>query len=101
LSHRFHPFDFDCWIDGTFLAALGRPVKGNVNYKHAVEAGMRVLANTDNMGFHVQASALVTTDHFTKNDDLTRRDVRSIIESFHVIKTNPAPTKRAIRKYLR
>lgn len=53
---------------------------------------MRVLANIEDMGFPVQASALVTTDRFTKNDDLTRRDVRSIIESFHVIKTNPAPT---------
>ncbi len=45
---------------------------------------------------------MVTTDRFTKkNYDLTRRAIRSIIESIHLIKTNPEMTKRAIRKYLR
>jgi ABC-type transport system involved in cytochrome bd biosynthesis fused ATPase/permease subunit len=32
---------------------------------------------------------------------MTRRAVRSIVESIHLIKTNPEITKRSIRKYLR
>jgi len=71
-------------------------------YKRAVEAGMRVLANIEEMGIPMQASALVTTERFIKrNPDLTRRAVKSIIESIHLVKTNPELTKRAIRKYMR
>ena len=71
-------------------------------HKRAVEAGMRVLANIEEMGYPVQASALVTTERFIKkNPDLSRRIVRSIIESIHLLKTNPEFTKRAIRKYMR
>ena len=71
-------------------------------YKRAVEAGMRVLANIEDMGFPVQASALVTTERFVaRNPDLTRRAMKSIIESIHLMKTNAELTKRAIRKYMR
>ena len=85
-------------LAGTIDASVFNPPL----YKRAVESGMRVLANIEDMGFPVQASALVTTDRFTKkNYDLTRRAVRSIIESIHVIKTNPELTKRAIKKYMR
>lgn len=93
--------------DPTRLAALlGGTIDASVFnpplYKRAVEAGMRVLANIEEMGFPVQASALVTTDRFTKkNYDLTRRAMRAIIESIHLIKTNPELSKRAIRKYMR
>ena len=85
-------------LSGTIDASVFNPPL----HKRATEAGMRVLANIEDMGFSVQASALVTTDRFTKkNYDLTRRAVRSIIESIHLIKTNPEITKRSIRKYLR
>lgn len=93
--------------DPTRLSAL---LSGNIDasvfnpplYKRAVEAGMRVLANIEEMGFPVQASALVSTEQFVrKNPDLTRRATRSIIESIHLVKTNPELTKRAIRKYMR
>jgi len=85
-------------LAGTIDASVFNPPL----YKRAVEAGMRVLANIEEMGFPVQASALVTTDRFTKkNYDLTRRAVRAIIEAIHLIKTNPELSKRAIRKYLR
>ena len=93
--------------DPTRLSAL---LSGNIDasvfnpplYKRAVEAGMRVLANIEEMGFPVQASALVSTEQFVrKNPDLTRRAIKSIIESIHLIKTNPELTKRAIRKYMR
>lgn len=85
-------------LSGTIDASVFNPLL----HKRAAEAGMRVLANIEDMGFSVQASALVTTDRFTKkNYDLTRRAIRSIIESIHLIKTNPEITKRSIRKYLR
>ena len=93
--------------DPTRLSAL---LSGNIDasvfnpplYKRAVAAGMRVLANIEEMGFPVQASALVSTEQFVrKNPDLTRRAIKSIIESIHLVKTNPELTKRAIRKYMR
>ena len=85
-------------LSGTIDASVFNPPL----HKRAAEAGMRVLANIEDMGFSVQASALVTTDRFTKkNYDITRRAIRSIIESIHLIKTNPEITKRSIRKYLR
>jgi NitT/TauT family transport system substrate-binding protein len=71
-------------------------------YQRAVEAGMRVLANIEDMNFPVQGSALVTTERFIKkNPDVARAAVKSIIESIHLMKTNPEITKRAIRKYMR
>jgi ABC-type nitrate/sulfonate/bicarbonate transport system substrate-binding protein len=71
-------------------------------HHRAVEAGMRILANIEEMGFPVQASALVTTERFVKkNYEVVRRAVRSIIESIHVLKTNPEFAKRSIRKYMR
>jgi NitT/TauT family transport system substrate-binding protein len=71
-------------------------------YQRAVEAGMRVLANIEDMNFPVQGSALVTTERFIKkNPDVGRAAVKSIIEAIHLMKTNPEVAKRAIRKYMR
>jgi NitT/TauT family transport system substrate-binding protein len=71
-------------------------------HNRAVEAGMRILANMEEMGFPYQSSSLVTTDSFVKkNSDVTRRAMKSIIEAIHVIKTNPELSKRTIRKYMR
>lgn len=92
------PTRLSALLSGTIDASVFNPPL----HKRAAEAGMRVLANIEDMGFSVQASALVTTDRFTKkNYNLTRRAIRSIIESIHLIKTNPEITKRSIRKYLR
>jgi NitT/TauT family transport system substrate-binding protein len=85
-------------LSGTIDATVFNPPLHN----RAVEAGMRILANIEEMGFPVQASALVTTERFIKmNQDLTRGVVRSIIESIHLVKSNPELTKRAIRKFMR
>ena len=85
-------------LNGTIDVTVFNPPLHN----RAVEAGMRILANIEDMGFPVQASALVTTERFVKkNHDLTRRAMRSIIESIHLLKTNPEFTKRSIRKYMR
>lgn len=70
--------------------------------RRAAEAGMRIMANIEEMNFPFQGSALVTTSHFVReNYDLTLRTVKSIIEAIHVIKTDPELTKRAIKKYMR
>jgi len=85
-------------LNGTIDATVFNPPLHN----RAVEAGMRILANIEDMGFAVQASALVTTERFIKkNHDLTRRAVRSIVESIHFVKTNPELTKKSVRKYMR
>ncbi|HEY6991157.1 MAG TPA: ABC transporter substrate-binding protein [Bryobacteraceae bacterium] len=92
------PTRMSALLSGTIDASVFNPPL----YKRAVEAGMRVLANIEEMGFPVQASALVSTEQFVrKNPDLTRRAVKSIIESIHLVKTNSELTKRAIRKYMR
>jgi NitT/TauT family transport system substrate-binding protein len=85
-------------LSGTIDASVFNPPL----HKRAVEAGMRVLANIEDMAFPVQASALVSTERFIKkNPDLTRRAVKTIIESIHQLKTNPELAKRSIRKYMR
>ena len=92
------PTRLSALLSGTIDASVFNPPL----YKRAVEAGMRVLANIEEMGFPVQASALVTTEQFVrKSPDLVRRAMKSIIESIHLIKSNPELTKRAIRKYMR
>jgi NitT/TauT family transport system substrate-binding protein len=85
-------------ISGAIDATVVNPPLHN----RAMEAGMKVLANMEEMGIPFQASALVTTERFIKNNpDVTRRSVRSIIEAIHLIKTNPETVKRTIRKYMR
>ena len=92
------PTRLSALLSGTIDASVFNPPL----YKRAVEAGMRVLANIEEMGFPVQASALVTTEQFVrKSPDLMRRAMKSIVESIHLIKSNPELTKRAIRKYMR
>lgn len=92
------PTRLSALLSGTIDASVFNPPL----YKRAAEAGMRVLANIEEMGFPVQGSALVSTERFVKkNFDLTRRAMRAIVESIHLIKTTPEIAKRSIRKYLR
>jgi ABC-type nitrate/sulfonate/bicarbonate transport system substrate-binding protein len=92
------PTRMSALLSGTIDATVFNPPLHN----RAVKAGMKILANIEEMNFPVQGSALVTTDRFVKkNYDLVQRAVRSIIESIHLIKTAPELTKRAIRKYMR
>jgi NitT/TauT family transport system substrate-binding protein len=93
--------------ESTRLAALvGNSIDATVLnppvYKRAVEAGMRVLANMEEMGIPFQNSALVTTQRFiAKNPEVMRRLTKSFVEGIHSIKTNREATKRAIGKYMR
>jgi NitT/TauT family transport system substrate-binding protein len=92
------PTRMSALLSGTIDATVFNPPL----HQRAVEAGMKVMANIEEMNFPVQGSALVTTDRFVKkNPDVVRRSVKSIIESIHLVKTNPELTKRAIRKYMR
>ena len=93
--------------ESTRLAAL---VGGSIDatvlnppvHKRAVEAGMKVLANMEEMGIPFQNSALVTTQRFVaKNPEVTRRVVKSFVGGIHLIKTNREVPKRAIGKYMR
>ncbi|HVO93144.1 MAG TPA: ABC transporter substrate-binding protein [Terriglobales bacterium] len=85
-------------LNGTIDATVFNPPLHN----RAKEAGMKILANIEELNLPVQASALVSTERFIKkNPDITRRAIRSIIESIHLLKTDPELTKRSIRKYLR
>jgi ABC-type nitrate/sulfonate/bicarbonate transport system substrate-binding protein len=88
------PTRMSALLSGTIDATVFNPPL----HQRAVEAGMRVIANIEEMNFPVQGSALVTTDRFVKkNPDVVRRSVKSIVESIHLVKINPELTKRAIR----
>src|ERR1051325_1929267 len=66
-------------------------------YQKAVAAGLRVLANMQEMDIAVQQTGLNTTQKFIgKNPDVVRRVVKSVIEGIHLMRTNPAVAKRAI-----
>jgi NitT/TauT family transport system substrate-binding protein len=71
-------------------------------HKKAVDAGMRVLANMQEMEIPFQNSALVATQRFIgKNPDVMRRLTKSFVDGIHLVKTNPDSAKRAIGKYMR
>ena len=68
-------------------------------YLKAVAAGMRILANMQEMDIQVQQTGLNTTQKFiAKNPDVVRRAVKSVVDGIHLMRTNPAIAKRAIAK---
>ena len=82
----------------TFDGALLQPPY----YNKAVEAGMRVFANMEEMDIPFQQVGLNTTQKYiAKNPDVVRRTVKSIVEGVQLIRTNPAVSKRAIARYMK
>jgi NitT/TauT family transport system substrate-binding protein len=72
------------------------------DHKKLQEAGMRVLANMEEMGIPFQHTGLVTSrGQIAKSPDITRRVVKSFVEGIHLMTTNPEVSKRAFRKYMR
>lgn len=72
------------------------------DHKKVVEAGMRILANMEEMGIPFQHTGLVTTQGFIKkSSDIVRRVVKSFVEGIHLMRTNPNISKRAISKFMR
>jgi NitT/TauT family transport system substrate-binding protein len=81
----------------TFDGALLQPPY----YNKAVESGMRVFANMEEMDIPFQQTGLNTTQSYVaKSPDIVRRVVKSVVEGVHLIHTNPALAKRAISRYM-
>ena len=81
----------------TFDGALLQPPF----YNKAVESGMRVFANMEEMDIPFQQTGLNTTQNYiAKNPDIVRRVVKSLVEGVHLIHTNPGLAKRAISRYM-
>ena len=72
------------------------------DHKKAQEAGMRVLANMEEMGIPFQHTGLVTTRaHLAKSPDIARRVIKSFVEGIQLATVNPEVAKRALRKHMR
>gem|GEM_PF-126308 len=72
------------------------------DHKKAQEAGMRVLANMEDMGIPFQHTGLVTTRaHLAKSPDIARRVIKSFIEGIQLATVNSEIAKRALRKHMR
>jgi ABC-type nitrate/sulfonate/bicarbonate transport system substrate-binding protein len=70
--------------------------------KKAQEAGMRVLANMEEMNVPFQHTGLVTTrSQLAKSPDISRRVIKSFVEGIHLATVNPEIAKQAFRRYLR
>jgi len=93
--------------EATLLTALlGKSVDATLlqppRFKKAVDAGMTVLANLEEMNIPFQHTGLVTTQRFlAKNPDLSRRVVKSFVDGIHLMRTNPEIAKKAINRHMR
>jgi ABC-type nitrate/sulfonate/bicarbonate transport system substrate-binding protein len=71
-------------------------------HKKGLDAGLKVLANMEDMDIPIQHIGLVTTQRLiAKNPDVVRRTVKSYVEGIQVMRTNPRLAKAALRKYMR
>ena len=71
-------------------------------YKHAVNGGMKILANMAEMDIPIQHIGLVTSQKFlSASPDVNRRILKSFLEGIHLMRTNPALAKKALSKYMR
>jgi NitT/TauT family transport system substrate-binding protein len=93
--------------EATLLTALlGKSVDATLlqppRFKRAVDAGMNVLANLEEMNIPFQHTGLVTTQRFiAKNPDVSRRVVKSFVDGIHLMRTNPEIAKKAINRHMR
>jgi len=72
------------------------------DHKRAQDAGMRVLANMEEMNVPFQHTGLVTTRaQLAKAPDVSRRVMKSFVEGIHLATVNPEIAKQAFRRYLR
>jgi NitT/TauT family transport system substrate-binding protein len=71
-------------------------------HKKGIEAGLRVLANMEDMDIPIQHIGLVTTQRLiSKSPDVVRRTVKSYVDGIQVMRTNPKLAKAALSKYMR
>jgi NitT/TauT family transport system substrate-binding protein len=72
------------------------------DHKKAQDAGMRVLANMEEMNVPFQHTGLVTTQaQLAKSPDVSRRVIKSFVEGIHLATVNPEIVKQAFRRYIR
>ena len=72
------------------------------DHKKAQEAGMRVLANMEEMNVPFQHTGLVTTrSQLAKSPDVARRVIKSFVEGIHLVTSNAEIAKQAFRRYIR
>lgn len=70
-------------------------------HKKAVDAGLKILANMEDMDIPIQHIGLVTTQRLmSKNPDVVRRTVKSYVEGIQVMRSNPMLAKRALSKHM-
>ncbi len=72
------------------------------DHKKAQDAGMRVLANMEEMNVPFQHTGLVTTRaQLAKAPDISRRVIKAFVEGIYLATTNAEISKQAFRRYIR
>ncbi len=70
------------------------------DHLEALRANTKILLNLRDLNVPYQGSGLVTTQRLIgRNRDLARRVVKTFVEAIHLVRTNPALSKRAFAKY--
>ena len=70
------------------------------DHLEALRAGTKILLNLRDLNVSYQGTGLVTTQRLlARNRDLARRVVKTFVEAIHLVRTNPALSKRAFAKY--
>jgi len=93
--------------EATLLSALlGKSVDATLlqppRFNRAVDAGMNMLANLEEMKIPFQHTGLVTTQRYiAKNPDVSRRVVKSFVEGIHLMRSNAEIAKKAINRVMR
>jgi ABC-type nitrate/sulfonate/bicarbonate transport system substrate-binding protein len=83
-------------------ASIDATIVDPPDHKRLQDAGMRILANMEEMKIPFQHTGLVTTrEQISQSPDLVRRVVKSFVEGIQLMTTSPEVSKRALRKYLR
>jgi len=89
-------------IAGLIAGSIDATLVNPPSHKKAVEAGMKILANMEDMDIHLQHIGLVTSQRWqSKNLDAARRIMKSFVEGIHVMRTNPKLAKTALGKYMK
>jgi len=84
------------------VASIDATIVDPPDHKRLQEAGMRILANMEEMKIPFQHTGLVTTRaQLAKSPDVSRRVMKSFVEGIHLATVNPEIVKQAFRRYLR
>ena len=70
------------------------------DHLEALRLGMKIVLNLRDLNVPYQGTGLVTTQRLLgRNRDLARRFLKAFVEAIHLVRTNPAVSKRALAKY--